>query len=193
MAEDQIGEQPRVTQNFIQAVADALENLPEGTSEEKAEALVKSLANDGYGLVMNQAQVSDLNQEDQNLNKKLLDSQGEQFKKHLMSFKNFIGITPLVVEPNIESSGAGILFFEGMLDSSAATRVHDSLAEALKNSDSIIIDFSRVTYISSASLGVLIHFFEKFKKLSIINVPPEIYNVFSILGLDLLFDLKKPE
>lgn len=63
--------------------------------------------------------------------------------------------------------------------------------------DKILLNFSKVDFLSSAALGKLITLDKKVKaqagKLKLSNIRPEIYEVFAITKLNKLFDIRNDE
>jgi anti-sigma B factor antagonist len=63
--------------------------------------------------------------------------------------------------------------------------------------DRLLLDFSSVEFLSSAALGKLITLDKKMKAhggmLKLVNIQPEIYEVFAITKLNRLFDIRKDE
>lgn len=66
-----------------------------------------------------------------------------------------------------------------------------------ENRSRLVLNFSKVDFLSSAALGKLITLDKKVKarsgKLKLSNIHPEIYQVFAITKLNKLFDIKKDE
>lgn len=66
-----------------------------------------------------------------------------------------------------------------------------------ENRTKLLLNFSKVDFLSSAALGKLIMLDKKIKvrkgKLRLTNIRPEIYEVFAITKLNKLFDIKKDE
>jgi anti-anti-sigma factor len=66
-----------------------------------------------------------------------------------------------------------------------------------ENRGKIVLNFSKVDFLSSAALGKLITLDKKVKsrsgKLKLSNIRPEIYEVFAITKLNKLFDIKDDE
>jgi anti-sigma B factor antagonist len=66
-----------------------------------------------------------------------------------------------------------------------------------ENRGKIVLNFSKVDFLSSAALGKLITLDKKVKarsgKLKLSNIRPEIYEVFAITKLNKLFDIKNDE
>jgi anti-sigma B factor antagonist len=66
-----------------------------------------------------------------------------------------------------------------------------------ENRGKLLLNFSKVDFLSSAALGKLITLDKKVKsrsgKLKLSNIRPEIYEVFAITKLNKLFDIKNDE
>ncbi|HVX10222.1 MAG TPA: STAS domain-containing protein [Pirellulales bacterium] len=66
-----------------------------------------------------------------------------------------------------------------------------------ENRGKLVLNFSKVDFLSSAALGKLITLDKKVKarsgKLKLSNIRPEIYEVFAITKLNKLFDIKDDE
>ena len=66
-----------------------------------------------------------------------------------------------------------------------------------ENRGKLVLNFSKVDFLSSAALGKLITLDKKVKsrsgKLKLSNIRPEIYEVFAITKLNKLFDIKNDE
>ena len=82
----------------------------------------------------------------------------------------------------------------GRIDSSNTAKIENEIkALAKDNADrELIFDADKLTYISSAGLRVLLKFRKlSAKKISIVNVSKEIYDIFDMTGFTRLFDLQK--
>jgi len=82
-----------------------------------------------------------------------------------------------------------VLTFEGELDASSCILADQALEEATSSTTrSILVDCTRLHYISSAGLGVLLAAFQScnLKNINFIlfGMPAKIRNVFGILGLE---------
>lgn len=109
----------------------------------------------------------------------------------------FYAILPPVEKPNsnepktieIEIKGDTI-YLSGRLDANGADQVRDTF---LNWEGSIILDLGKLNYISSAGLGLLLMTLKKQKKSScemqLINLKPDVRNVFVLAGFDQLFQL----
>jgi anti-sigma B factor antagonist len=87
-----------------------------------------------------------------------------------------------------------ILLIDGELDASSSITLDNALTEALsKKENKILVDCSRLNYISSAGLGVFMSYLQDFEneKISMVlyQVSEKVRNVFTILGLDSLIKI----
>lgn len=87
-----------------------------------------------------------------------------------------------------------LMSIEGDLDASSCILLDKAIAEAVENEEKkIIIDCSRLNYISSAGLGVFMSYIQDFENnkisLALFNVSGKVKNVFEILGLDELITI----
>lgn len=88
-----------------------------------------------------------------------------------------------------------ILLVEGDVDASSSIHLDEALTE-LSNDDDvklILVDGSKLNYISSAGLGVFMSYIDDFKvkKINMVlyGLSEKVTNVFQILGLDQLLDI----
>ena len=91
-------------------------------------------------------------------------------------------------------SGRGHLAVTGDIDESGAEALKTRFyAMALKDLQEVVIDFSGVTLIGSAGIGKLLLFYKNLTvnggALKLVNVPPEIYDMFCMLKLDTVFSI----
>ena len=73
----------------------------------------------------------------------------------------------------------------GRLDTTSAPQLEAALAESYSNIDALTLDFAALDYISSAGLRVLLSAQKTMNKqgsMKIINVCPEIMDIFEITG-----------
>lgn len=87
-----------------------------------------------------------------------------------------------------------LIALEGELDASSALLLDNALAEALKDGNkTILIDGARLSYISSAGLGVFMSYLRDFEEqkveMVIFNLTEKVKKVFEILGLDALLKI----
>ena len=109
----------------------------------------------------------------------------------------FYAILPPVEKPNsdrpktveIEIKG-NTIYLSGRLDANGAEQIRDTF---LNWEGSIILDLGKLNYISSAGLGLLLMTLKKQKKSSwemqLINLKPDVRNVFVLGGFDKLFQI----
>jgi anti-sigma B factor antagonist len=87
-----------------------------------------------------------------------------------------------------------ILSVNGFLDAHTAPRFEKSIQEEVDAGRfRVIVDCSRLTYISSAGLGVFMSFVEDVREkggdIKICGLTDDVYQVFDILGFPALFDM----
>lgn len=83
---------------------------------------------------------------------------------------------------------------KGHLNTSMIAEVKNDIDVQLANVDAaekIVIDCAKLDYISSSGLRVLLAIKKKHQNLEIVNVIPEVYNVFEMTGFVRIFDIKK--
>lgn len=82
-----------------------------------------------------------------------------------------------------------------LLEGGAIEQCYREIVELLEKTEegNVLLHFGRVTFMSSAALGMLIRVNKKCKEhkiqLKLCNIAPEIGQVFKITGLDKLFDI----
>lgn len=87
-----------------------------------------------------------------------------------------------------------IIEIDGDLDASSSIQLDTTLTKALsENKKKIIVDCSRLNYISSAGLGVFMSYLQDFEantiQMILVNVSDKVKNVFKVLGLDNLIKI----
>lgn len=87
-----------------------------------------------------------------------------------------------------------ILLIDGDLDASSSILLDSTLTDALsKNEKKILVDCSKLNYISSAGLGVFMSYLQDFENngvsMLLYKVSDKVKNVFTILGLDNLIKI----
>ena len=87
-----------------------------------------------------------------------------------------------------------IIEIDGDVDASSAILLDNAIEGAFKNGEKkIIVNCSRLEYISSAGLGVFMSYISDFKengvKMILFEVSEKVINVFKILGLDALIEI----
>ena len=85
----------------------------------------------------------------------------------------------------------GHLRLEGRFDASEVDQAQAAFDKILQ---STVVDFSKLTYISSAGLGVLVATYRRLSEtgenLTLRNMNPSVRNVFRFSGLDRLFKME---
>lgn len=84
----------------------------------------------------------------------------------------------------------------GEVDASSSIELDNAISEAVNsNQKKFLVDCTTLDYISSAGLGVFMSHIEDFKRngisLIIFGLNEKVENVFEILGLDQLLEIKK--
>jgi anti-sigma B factor antagonist len=90
------------------------------------------------------------------------------------------------------------LLLEGELDASSSITLDAALEQpALLTYQKVLVNFQRLSYISSAGIGVFIAHLPRLQqagvKLVLFNLSEKVLNVFEILGLDALLHLAGTE
>ncbi len=86
------------------------------------------------------------------------------------------------------------LYLEGRIDSGNAAQFEKEIMDAIVQAPgaSIVLDAENLQYISSAGLRVLMKLRKQAKKaLPVLNVSPEVYEIFEVTGFTELFDVRK--
>lgn len=101
---------------------------------------------------------------------------------------NAFQVQPTVVD------GIAVLHIDGFLDAHTAPVFEQAIQhETQSGRNRIVVDCSKLTYISSAGLGVFMSFIEEIHDaggdIKICGVIPKVRQVFDILGFDTLFDI----
>lgn len=87
-----------------------------------------------------------------------------------------------------------VVELNGDLDASSAIMLDEEFQTLLTESTpSILVDFQRLNYISSAGLGVFVSYLDKLKQhqkaLILFGMSAKVKNVFAILGIDKLLTI----
>ncbi len=85
------------------------------------------------------------------------------------------------------------LYLEGELNSYNADNIEKEIDNILKEQtfDQLVLDFSRISYISSAGLRIVLKLKQKYNKVSIIETSLEVYDIFQMTGFTNIMDIKK--
>lgn len=87
-----------------------------------------------------------------------------------------------------------ILLLDGFLDAHTSVELEKSFEELQNESKyKIVVNFAKLTYISSAGLGVFMAFIENMRAkngdIKLSNMSEKIYNIFDMLGFPILFEI----
>ncbi|MBI4902240.1 MAG: STAS domain-containing protein [Acidobacteria bacterium] len=93
-----------------------------------------------------------------------------------------------------EIAGIGILALDGFLDAHTAPQFDEAIQKELNaGRRNLVVNCEKLTYISSAGLGVFMSFIEEIRDaggdIRICGVVPKVLQVFEILGFQTLFDI----
>ena len=93
-----------------------------------------------------------------------------------------------------QQNGISILSLEGFLDAHTAPQFEEAIQQEITAGRSrIVINCEKLTYISSAGLGVFMSFIEEIREaggdIKISGAVPKVLQVFEILGFQSLFDI----
>ena len=85
------------------------------------------------------------------------------------------------------------LFMEGELNSYNADNVEKEIEETLKGKafDKLVLDFSHISYISSAGLRIILKLKQKYNDISIVETSLEVYDIFQMTGFANIMNIKK--
>ncbi len=97
------------------------------------------------------------------------------------------------IETLIEDETA-LITIDGDIDASSSIQLDESLAKNVNsNQKLVLIDCSKLVYISSAGLGVFMSYIEEFKaseqQFVLFGLSDKVKNVFEMLGLDQLMNI----
>jgi anti-sigma B factor antagonist len=93
-----------------------------------------------------------------------------------------------------DNSGVRVLGLIGFLDAHTAPQFEKAIEEEFNaGRKRLVVDCSRLDYISSAGLGVFMSFIEEIREaggdLKLAAIVPKVYQVFEVLGFPALFDI----
>ena len=90
----------------------------------------------------------------------------------------------------VEKISGNMIKISGRIDSNNAKQFEDELLAAAESGD-VTLDAGALEYISSAGLRVLLKLKKSRGNVTVINVTPDIYDIFSVTGFDNILDVKK--
>ena len=80
----------------------------------------------------------------------------------------------------------------GRLDTANATAVDAQIAQEITaQTTAITFDCSELEYISSTGLRIVLKYKKQFPELEVVNVSPDVYNVFEMTGFSRILTVKK--
>ena len=84
------------------------------------------------------------------------------------------------------------LNLSGRIDSNTSQKIEEEISVTIegKTFDELILDFENIDFVSSAGLRVILRFKKKYSSLRIINVVPEVYEVFEMTGFSEMMNIK---
>ncbi len=99
---------------------------------------------------------------------------------------------------NEQIDGISIVYVNGYLDAHTAPILEEKLEELTKSGFfKILVNFSELSYISSAGLGVFMGFIEECREqggdIKMCQMQENVYTIFDLLGFPLLFDIGKDQ
>ena len=85
------------------------------------------------------------------------------------------------------------LFMEGELNSYNAENVEKEIEDTIGNQsfEKLVLDFARISYISSAGLRIILKLKQKYDDVSVIETSLEVYDIFSMTGFVNIMTVKK--
>ena len=85
------------------------------------------------------------------------------------------------------------IYLEGQISSYNADNVEKEINDVLNKEtfNNLKLDFSNVSYISSAGLRVILKLKQKYNNVSVINTTLEVYDIFSMTGFTNIMEVKK--
>lgn len=95
-----------------------------------------------------------------------------------------------------EQDGIRILTLNGYLDAHTAPQFEKAIQDEFEaGRHRIVVDCSKLDYISSAGLGVFMSFIEEIRDaggdIKLAAIVPKVYQVFEVLGFPSLFDISE--
>lgn len=94
---------------------------------------------------------------------------------------------------NKVDSGVMTVYLTGKIDSSNSEAIDREIAGVLSSAEhnDLVIDMEGLDYISSAGLRVMLKLRKKYPKLRIINVSPDVYEIFDVTGFTQMMKVQR--
>ena len=85
------------------------------------------------------------------------------------------------------------IYLTGRIDSNTSQKIEDEIVSIIegKTFNELILNFENIDFVSSAGLRVILRFKKKHSSLKIINVVPEVYDVFEMTGFSEMMNITK--
>ena len=86
-----------------------------------------------------------------------------------------------------------IISLEGRIDSNTSNDIENDITKIINDNsfEQLVLGFENVEFLSSAGLRVILRLKKKYNNLSVINVVPEVYDVFEMTGFTEMMDIQK--
>ena len=84
-------------------------------------------------------------------------------------------------------------YLEGELNSATSEETEEAIDAVIEKNEFnvLVIDLDKLTYMSSAGLRIMMKLRQKHNEMFLINVPDDVYDVFSMVGLTSFFNVKR--
>lgn len=101
--------------------------------------------------------------------------------------------SPFSIEVDTETEGYAVIHLDGAVDAHTAPQFEQAVQDVIDDGRlNIVVDCEKLTYISSAGLGVFMGFIEEVRDeggdIKICGLTEKVKQPFDILGFDALFD-----
>ena len=104
-------------------------------------------------------------------------------------------------EFNLKETNQGdisILYLDGFLDAHTSSELEKAFEKLIsERRHKVVVNFEKLSYISSAGLGVFMAYIETMRNnsgdIKLCSMSEKIYNVFDMLGFPILFEIYKEE
>jgi anti-sigma B factor antagonist len=104
-------------------------------------------------------------------------------------------------EFNLKETNKGdisILYLDGFLDAHTSSELEKAFEKLIsEEKHKVVVNFEKLSYISSAGLGVFMAYIENMRDnsgdIKLCSMSDKIYNVFDMLGFPILFEIYKEE
>ena len=84
-----------------------------------------------------------------------------------------------------------LLELSGSIDSVTSPKFNEVIEQSIKEINSLILDFKKIDYISSAGLRMILRLRKADPEASIVNVIPEVYEIFDMTGFTDMMPVSK--